>query len=135
MATQYGAIVGVTFLREAPSSGIGGTALVSFTMPAYTASSDNGQLGGGGSVDGVANTATLATILQNKRRDGKTVTLRGAMRAESGLQGTTNFFAGTFAVSAGNITFNVENQTGTEIDAASGVSDRPIQVEVSYELS
>lgn len=135
MATIYGSILGVSLLREPASGGLRNVALVSFEMPAYTAASDNGQLGGGGYLYGVANTASLATIIQNVRRDGKTVTLRQGVTAESGKHSTTEFYAATFAESSGNLTFNVANAAGTEINAASGVSDRPIQILVAYDLS
>lgn len=135
MATIYGSILGVSLLREPVSGGIRNLALVSFTMPAYSASSDSGSLGAGGYLYGISNSATLAAIIQNVRRDGKTVTLRQGCTAESGKHGSTEFYAATFAESSGSLTFNVANAAGTEIDAASGVSDRPITVCVAYDLS
>lgn len=135
MATIYADIVGVSILRENPEMGTGGLALVAFNMGAYTGSSDSGSIGAGGTLHGVSQSSSLATILQNMRRDGKTVTIRGACRAESGSDGTTSYYAGTLAVSSGSLTFNVANAAGTEIDAASGFSVRPCVVCVAYDLS
>jgi hypothetical protein len=143
MATIYGAIRGIEFIHDAPNSGNVCAALISFTLPAYTASSDNGQLGGAGFVNGVANTATLATIIQNARRDGKTVTLGAppattvsvAVTVQSGLTGSTQYYPGTFTVSGGNLLFNVGNVTGTEVDAASGIVDRPVKLCVGFTVA
>lgn len=142
MATKFGDIVGIKWLREDPSGA--GISLVelAFTMPAYTASSDNGQLGGNssaGSLHGAAND-TLVAILQNDRRDGKTVALSSiansiGLNATPGLQGSTRFYAATFAISTSNITFNVSDASGSEIDAASGVSDVPISIVLQVKLT
>lgn len=142
MATVFGDIQGIQWLREDPSGSGVATVLVAFTMGAYTASTDNGQLGGNssaGSLHGAAND-TLLTILQNDRRDGKTVALSGistsvAICASPGLSGSTRFYINTPAVSAGNLTFNLSNSTGTEIDAASGVSDEPVAILLQVSLS
>lgn len=143
MATIYGAVRGIKVIQEPVSGGTQGAVLVSFTMPAYTASTDNGQLGGGGSNNGVTTTNTLVQMIQAARRDGKTVTLglpaatnvNAAMMTQSGLQGSTTYYLGTFAISSGNLTFNIANSSGTEIDAASGVEDRPFQIVVAISLT
>lgn len=143
MATIYGAILGIKLLSESVEGGTGSVAEVTFELPAYTASADNGQLGGGGYDRGAANTASLATMIQNQRRDGKTVTLgnpaattvSAGLCAESGKQGATEFWAGTFTISAGNLLFNVANTSGTEVDAAAGIYDRPLKVLVSYRVA
>ena len=138
MATIYGSITGIKLLSEPVSGGVRSLAEVTFTMPAYTGSTDNGQLGGGGYDRGTATTDSLATMIAKQRRDGKTITLPaaaaggGAVLAENGKHGSTDFFAGTLAVSSSNITFNLTDSAGTEVDAASGVSDRPIRVVVAY---
>jgi len=142
MATQYGDIVGIKWLREDPSGSGQCLVEVAFTMPAYTASTDNGQLGGNssaGTLHGAASD-TLVTILQNDRRDGKTVALSGistavAVVASPGLQGSTRFYINTPAVSSSNLTFNLSSSTGTEIDAASGVSDEPINIALAVSLT
>jgi hypothetical protein len=61
--------------------------------------------------------------------------VNAAMMVQSGLQGSTEFFAGNFAISSGNLTFNVANSSGTEVNAASGVEDRPFQLIVAISLS
>ena len=141
MATIYASVKGIQLLRESIGGGTAqGLALVQFTMPAYAASSDNGKLGAGGYDRGVATTDTLATMIQKQRRDGKTVTLQDAVTGvaatiEPGRHGATEFWAATFAVSSGSLTFNVTDATPTEIDAASGVSDKPITIAVAYRLT
>lgn len=141
MATIYGAIQGIQLLRESVGGGTAtGVALVSFTMPAYTASSDNGKLGAGGYDRGEATTATLAAMIQTQRRDGKTVTLSNATNgvaatAEPGKHGSTEFWAGSWAVSSGSLTFNVTDVAASEIDAASGISDKPILAAVFYTVA
>lgn len=120
MATVVGTVKGIMLLKEAPVSETIKLALISFTMPAYTASSDNGQL------------TAVTTAIANQRRDGKTNTLLGAVMAGRGLQGTTEFGTGTWAVSSANLTFNLNDTSGSEVDAASGVVDRPLQVIVAY---
>jgi hypothetical protein len=143
MATIYGAIRGIKVIQEPVSGGAQGAALISFTVGAYTAASDNVQLGGGGTYNGSSTSSTLAALIQSARRDGKTVTLglpaatnvNAAMMVQSGLQGSTTYFLGTFVISSGNITCNIANSSGTEIDAASGVEDRPFQIIVAISLS
>lgn len=143
MATIYGDIQGIKWLEE--SVGEPGTAVakITFVLGAYTAASDNGQLGGNASAkrNGVSTgTDTLATILQKDRRDGKTVALSTistsvAICDEPGKQATTKFYINTPAVSGGNMTFNVSDVSGSEIDAASGIQDRPVSILVLCLLS
>lgn len=143
MATKFGDINGITWLRESVGKqGIFALVLVSFTMPAYTASSDNGQLGGNssaGTLHGAAND-TLETILKNQRRDGKTVTLSAVattvgINAEPGSDGTTDFYMAVPAVATSNLTFNVADVAGTELDAAGGVSTKPISIVLQVKLT
>lgn len=144
MATQYGDIIGIDWLREDPSGSGYANVLISFTMPAYTATTDEGQLGGNssaGSLHGAAND-TLETILQNDRRDGKTVDIRPdstattlAQIASPGLQGSTRAYISAVAESTGNLTFDVSNEAGTDTTFSSGVSDEPIQILLSVKLS
>ena len=141
MATIYGEVKGIVLLSENINGTTGNVALVSFEMPAYEDSADSGKLGAGGYDRGVATTDTLATMIQKQRRDGKTVTLPattaggGAILCNTGSQGGVEFFAGTFAVTSGSLTFNLTNSAGTEIDAASGVRDRPISILVAYTVA
>src|SRR6478736_5779999 len=130
MATIYAEIKGIVLASENIQGTTGNVARIAFELPAYTASSDNGQIGGGGYDRGTATTDSLVTMIQKQRRDGKTVSLLavtaggGAILCNTGLQGSTQFYAGTWAVSGSNLTFNLTNSAGTEIDAASGVRDR-----------
>ena len=133
MATIYGAIVGVTF--EDAHLGGRGMARVRFTMPAYEDSADSGKLGSGGYLFGAANTATLEAILASVRRDGKTINITGAMQGETGRHGSTEFYADTASVSTDDVTFELANISSTELDAASGVTDRPCELLISYDLS
>lgn len=142
MATISANIRGINWLRESVGGGTAAAlALITFTMPAYTASSDNGQMGGSGTkINGVATSDTLETILAGTRRDGKTVTLQATtsglgVTVEPGRHSTTEYWCGTLAVSSGSITFNLINSGTTEIDAASGVTDKPITILVAVRLT
>jgi hypothetical protein len=143
MATIYAAIRGIQSIKEPVSGGAQAAYLVSFTCGAYSAAGDNLQIGGGGTINGVSTSSSLATLIQNQRRDGKTVTLglpaatnvNCAMMVQSGLEASTTYYLGTFAISSGSITCNIANSSGTEIDAASGVDDRPFEVIVAVSLS
>jgi hypothetical protein len=140
MATIQGEVVGI-FLEAEALANVSGShefawAYVAFEMPAYTASSDDGKLGGGGKDRGATTTDTLATMIQKQRRDGKTVTLKSAMLARPGRQSATRFYTGALTVNTGNLTFNITQvDESTEIDAASGVRDEPIGILVRYKLA
>lgn len=133
MAVIYGSIQGVKILTADVGTGVTmKVAEVSFTMPAYTGSSDNGKLGAGGYDSGTATTDTLATMIGKRTRNGKTVTLFDACLGRPGKHSSTVFYANTFAVSSGSLTFNVCDSSGSETDAASGVSDIPLTVLVAF---
>lgn len=143
MATIYADIQGIKWLREAVGAPGFSVAEVAFTLGIYEDSVDNGQIGGTGTkrngVD-VATGTTFEQILAADRRDGKTVTLSAittgvALTAEPGLQGSTLFYISTPAVSSNNMTFNVCNVSGTELDAPAGILDRPIVILVRCALS
>lgn len=120
MATKTGTVKGIMLLKEDPSQDDIKLAFVTFTMPAYTAASDNGQL------------TAIGTAIATQRRDGKTVTLLAGAPAGRGLQAGTKFQTGTWAVSSDDMTFNLNDTSGSEVDAASGVSDRPLAVVIAY---
>lgn len=144
MATKYADPIGIKWLYEDPSGS--GLALVqiAFTMPAFTATTDTGSLGGNtsaGSLHGAAND-TLETILKNDRRDGKAVDIFPdstatalALNAGAGLQGSTRAYISTIAESSGNLTFQLANATGVATTFSSGVSDEPIQIVLSVTLT
>jgi hypothetical protein len=137
MATVFGNVKAISLLKEPYAGGNNGTAVLRVEMGAYVAANDNGKLGGGGSQFDVTTTKTLAAMIQDTRRDGKTVTIRGASRGEPGLQATTRFFADTFSVvdTGANLTFNLTDIASSEIDAAAGVHDQPIEINVEYSLA
>lgn len=141
MATVFASIKGIKILSEFEGPEKGGTAEVTFALTgAYVAGTDVVQLGGGGFDGGLATTATLQTIMQNRRRDGKTVTLVGTGGSLApGQQSGTPFYAQVGATalsaSAGNLQCNLFNAAtgGAGVSAtASGVQDRPIAVTINY---
>ena len=87
MAIRQANIKGIKFLEEPRGSDKGGVALVTLDMinPAVAAA-DTINVGGsagtnGGTDGGTATTATLATLISNRRRDGKTVVITGVAAA------------------------------------------------------
>ncbi len=122
MAVIEGVIKGIALLNE-PHSGTGRhAALVSVEWPAYS-TADTG------------NVAAVGAAIAARRRDGKTVTLKDVTEAGAGKQGSTEFYMDTLAVSSDAITCELSNIDGTEINAASGVVERPCQMIVSYKLA
>jgi hypothetical protein len=127
MAAIAGTIKAIQLIGE-PFDGSTGryNAQVFVTYPAYTASSDTTTVAGVG--------AAIAAV----RRDGKTVTLAadsGVCQSQSGLQGTTQFYNDTLTVSTDAVNGELSNVSGTEIDAPSGVTDRPCAFIVAYTLT
>lgn len=121
MAAIAGTIVGINILRE-PCGGASGRSLaeVFVTYPAYTAAADTTTV------------AAVGAAIAAKQRNGKTITLKDVTEGQAGRHGSTEFFNDTLAVSTDAITGELSNTSGTEIDAASGVSDRPCSFVVSY---
>ncbi len=138
MAVRQGDIVGVKFFD--PHFGRRGYCAIAFTLAAYDASADTGKLGSGGTIHGVATAATLETILQNERRDGRTLNIIAGMPGRPGYDSGTSFYADTVAVSTNDITFEISDIDGNEIDAtgtdgASGIKAIPCEILVAYDLS
>lgn len=138
MAVIQGDIVGVQFFD--PHYGGRGFARVSFTVATYDASADTGKLGSGGTIFGASTSSTLEVILQNVRRDGKTLNIVDCMAGRAGRDGSTTFYADTVAVSTDDVTFEISDVSGTEIDAsgtngASGIKAIPMEILVAYDLS
>jgi hypothetical protein len=124
MAVVVGTITGVKLLREPTGGSLGrNLAEVYFTLAAYEDSADTFSIAAVG--------AGIAAV----RRDGKTVLLKDVCEGQAGLHGSTVFYADTLAVSVDAITGEIANDSGTELDAASGVSDRPMSCIVAYKLS
>ena len=123
MTAVAGTIKGVMLLGE-PHSGTGRhMALVTVSFPAYTASSDT------------TNVAAVGAEIAARRRDGKTVLLKDVTEGPAGLEGGVEFYHDTLAVSTDAITGELSDIDGTEINAASGVTQRPCGMYVSYKLS
>lgn len=89
MATKFGNVKGVKFIEEPQGANRGGVVLVTFDIvggAVYTGGTDTLQLGSGTASqayeNGVLSTTalTLQTMIQNRRRDGRTVTLTQAMQ-------------------------------------------------------
>jgi hypothetical protein len=138
MAAKTGNIKGIQFFDGPYGSGNGGVAWVSFDLLATgsTGGTDTITLGGGGYDDGVATTSTLAVVMQNRRRDGKTITLTAVGGAiANGLQAGTVLSPQAGSVSTGNITGITLNSAATGGSSATSTTagwDRAAMVAVSY---
>jgi len=100
---------------------------VLFTLPTAStyAQADNAQLQG------------IATLIQNSRRNGKTVNLLGAMMSQFASQDSdrTKYFGlKTVAVSGADVTFEVtDNSTSTELaNGAVPAQDRPFGLAIAF---
>lgn len=138
MAVIQGDIVGVVFNDS--HSGKRGHAEVFFTVDSYDASADTGKLGSGGKLFGTTSTLSLEDMLESVRRDGHTLNIVDCMAGQSGLDGTTAFYADTTAVSTDDVTFEIADIDSTEIDAtgsngADGIYGRPMSILVAYDIT
>jgi hypothetical protein len=148
MATKYAVLRGIQ-LTEMNFTGTGtrGLALCTFDTPAYTATTDADAMTFSGERDtGTDGSPTLATAIQNQIRDGKTVTLRGAICAHPGRSSAgVAFYAATLTtnpsygctVSAGNLLASLcsaafVDQTTATSDAAGG---HPITLAVAFDIA
>lgn len=145
MATRAANMKGITFLWEYIGSVYGGIALVTFDLIGvpFTGGSDTITLGGGGYDDEVATTNTLAVTMQNRRRDGKTVTITSVCsvgpqvgyQAAASSNGPLLYVQGA-TLSGGNVTSITLNTAYTGGSAVTTVStgywDRPAGIVVSY---
>jgi hypothetical protein len=137
MATVNGTIKAIALDEEPFDGGNAFRCLVSATFPAYTSSTDTAQIGGFATPQlwGAASD-TLQTLIQKCRRDGKTVTIRRAMRAQPGSQaGVKAFFGGAVTITGGNITALLMSEAEVDTTFAAGVTDIPVRVAVEYSLS
>jgi hypothetical protein len=142
MATKSANVKGIKFMEEPVGADKGGVAMVTYDLTGgtvYTGGADTLQLGGGGFENGVATIATLATMIQNRRRDGKTITVYAAAPGPvPGLQpAATNgptLYAQTVASSAGNVTLNLFSAptSGSAITTTAASWDRAASVVVYY---
>lgn len=102
----------------------------------YAASADTLQIGGGGKLFGVTNSLDLEDIIENIRRDGKTVNLIDGMAGAAGYTAAgVAVYVDTVAVSGNNLTGEFADAASTEVDVAAGGLAVPCEVWVTYDLS
>jgi hypothetical protein len=148
MATKTGNVKGVRFLEEPLGANRAGIALISFDIvggAVYTGGADTLQLGSASTSTAYENgvlsvpALTVATMLQNRRRDGRTVTLVQAMGgpAPGAQAAATNgplIAAQSVAISSGNVTMNLFSAPtgGSAITTTAAAWDRACTVMVEY---
>lgn len=140
MAVRQANVKGIKFNDGPAGPNNGGFAEVSFDLisTVFTGGADTITLGGGGQEQGVPTTATLLTILQNRRRDGKTVNLTWVGgQVEQGLQAGVPLCPQAAAITGANITGVTLNTLPIGGAAASGNAqqagwDRPATICVGY---
>lgn len=143
MATRAGNIKGIKFLEEPLGSEKGGVALVTFDLvnTVFTGGADTITLGGAGTDQGVATTLTLAQMIQNRRRDGKTVTITGVAAAsvfpgsQTAATNGPSIFVQAAAQSGGNVTsmtLNTATTAGSAVTTTAAAWDRAAGIAVSY---
>lgn len=141
MATRAGNVKGIKFMESPRGDNKEGIAVITFDLlaTAFTGGTDTITLGGAGTENGVATTATVATMLQNRRRDGRTVTLGQVMGGWAGRQAAAtngpDFFVQAPAISSGNITSITLNSAatgGSNVTTTTAAWDAAAAVIVSY---
>jgi hypothetical protein len=138
MAAKSANVKGIAFTDGPYGANNGGIAVVSFDLinTASIGGTDTVTLGGGGYDDGVATTLTLQQIMQNRRRDGKTVTITavGGSLAQ-GLQAGVALFPQAGTIAGGNITsitLNTAAVAGASASSTSAGWDRAAMMNVAY---
>lgn len=141
MATKQANIKGIVFLSEPLGTTLGGAALVTFDLvgTAYTGGSDTLQIGGGGTDQGVTTSSTLAVLMQNRRRDGKTVTIVAAQPgpAPGSQAAATNgptLYPQSVSASGGNVTLNLFSaySSGSAVTTTTAAWDRAGSIMVHF---
>ncbi len=138
MAVKAGNVQGINFLTEFAGSEKGGVAIVTFDLiaTALTGSTDTVTLGGAGQDDRIATTSTLQQIMQNRRRDGKTVTITGVAGCVApGYQGATVIYPQAAVVAGGNVTSITLNNAatgGAVVNTTVASWDRPAVIALTY---
>ena len=144
MATRTGNVKSIKFIEEPLGSDKGGVALVTFDLlnTVFTGGADTITLGGAGTDGGVATTSTLAVLMQNRRRDGRTVTITGVSVAsvfpgsQAAATNGPSLYVQAAAVSAGNIismTLNTLPGTGgSAVTTTAAAWDRAAGIVVTY---
>ena len=141
MAVRNANVKGVKFIESPRGDNKQGIAVVTFDLiaTAFTGGSDTITLGGGGTENGVSTSLTLAQMLQNRRRDGRTVTLGQVMGGWAGRQaGSTNgpdFYVQNAAISTGNVasaTLQSAATGGSNVTTTTSPWDVAATIIVSY---
>ena len=139
MAVRAANLKGCKFLENPVGEDKGGVALLTFDLvnTVFTGGADTITIGGAGTDQGVVTALTLATLMQNRRRDGKVVTLTGVAGASvtPGLQAGTLLYVQAAAVSAGNIismTLNTAATGGAGASSTAAAWDRAAAIAVTY---
>jgi hypothetical protein len=148
LATKTGNVKGIKFVEEPLGANRAGMALISFDIvggAVYTGGSDTLQLGSASTSTAYENgvlsvpALTVATMLQNRRRDGRTVTLTQAMGgpAPGAQAAATNgplIAVQSAAISSGNVTCNLFSAPtgGSAITTTTAAWDRAATVMVQY---
>lgn len=141
MAVRQANLKGVKFNDGPAGSNQGGVAEISFDLlgTVCTGGVDTVTIGGGGYDNGVATTSSLVTLLQGRRRDGKTIVLTGAAGALcAGYQGQTPIYPQAAAVSGSNvisITLNTAPSGGSSQSTTAAGWDKPCMLTLSYYTS
>lgn len=138
MAAKAANVKGIQFHDGPAGSNNGGVAWVSFDLlaTASTGGTDTVSLGGAGYDNGTATTDSLATILQKRRRDGKTLTLTAVgAQLEPGLQAGVKLCPQAGTIGSGSITGVTLNTAATGGSSQSSTSanwDGAAMIAVSY---
>lgn len=124
MAAVTGTAVEVHTIKSDAVSAIQ-IAEVVFTVSGTYAAADDGEI------------LTVPTLIQNSRRNGKTVTMRGVMPGQNASKASdpTNFLSlASVAISSTTVTFVVnDNDYSTEIaDGAFPAQERPFSILVAF---
>ena len=143
MTVRAANVKGIKFMEEPRGANRQGTVLVTFDLinTPYTGGSDCITLGGGGTENGVATTLTLAQMIQNRRRDGRTVTLTQAMggpapgRQLAASANGPDLYTQTVGITSNNVTGVTLLSAGTggsAVTTTTGAWDAAATVVVSY---
>lgn len=152
MAVKFGNVKSIKFIEEPLGEGNNraGVAVVTFDLVAstvYTGGADTLQLGSASASQAYENGALsaaalpLSTMFQNRRRDGRTVTLLQAMGGWGGAQASAtngpDVFAQSAAITAGNLSVNLFSAAtaGSAITTTTSQWDRAASVLVLYKAT
>lgn len=123
MAAVTGTVANINTLESTAWSGHG-VAQIQFNVSGTYATADNGILAG------------VATLIQNARRNGKTVTMRGVMAGRPALRDDTGaeLPLKTVAISTNDVTFEITTDWSTELSngAMPAHTTRPFSILVLF---